>query len=103
MRIPSAVLRDTVVVETYLGDGAHGPDYADPVTVRCVIRARRRLVRGADGNVALCETSFDAAAKDAGRFTPESRITVDGHATTVITSSPQHVNGRVSHTVVDCR
>lgn len=70
-------------VETYEGDGAYGPVYAEPVTVACFIDGRERLVRTPNGDQVASNTTVYAALADADRFAPESRVTVREEQRTV--------------------
>lgn len=74
-----------VTVETYDGQGAYGEIYGPPRTVRCLVDDRRRLVRTAQGDEVVSETTIVC---DLGEdIPPESRITVGGRATTVIATT----------------
>lgn len=86
MNLPGWLQRHTVEVEAYLGDGAYGPIYAAPVTVRCLIDDTRRLVRNANGDEVTAETTLYVGDLDAN-IPPESRVTVNGRTTTVLSVS----------------
>lgn len=78
--------RHEVTVEAYQGDGAYGPVYAAPATVRCFVDDKRRLVRTAEGDEAVSETTLYVGDLTAD-IPPESRVTVNGRTTTVLTVS----------------
>lgn len=49
MKIPTAVLRETLSVEAFEGSSAYGPVYSDPETVKARVEGKRRLVRSTSG------------------------------------------------------
>jgi len=51
--IPSALLRQMVSIEPYLGETASGPDFGDAVTVAGRLRPSRRWVSTTPGSDAL--------------------------------------------------
>jgi len=102
VKIRRSLLKDTVSVETWKGEGAYGPLYEDLVTVRWNYDGKRRLVRGANGEEVVSEGTGQAHPDDAAQFTPESRLTIDGRSSTVLTASPQSVRGHVHHVKVAC-
>lgn len=76
---------NTVTVETYLGDGAFGPRYADPVEVNCWLENGNNLVRDATGMEVVSSAAVHGPLEQAQAFTPESRVTTtDGRTTHVI-------------------
>lgn len=75
----------TVTVERYAGQGPYGPSYDDAATVRCNVETVRRLVRDVDGREAVSETTL-TIGPDVAELPAESRVTVDGTITTVITA-----------------
>lgn len=79
----------TATVETYQGTGAYGDVYAAPVVVACFAEAKRRLVRAKDGQETVSESTLYMGAADGGLFVPDSRVTVGGKVSYVIT---QNVN-----------
>ena len=93
MKIRRSLLKETATVETYTGEGAYGPVYADAVTVRCRVDRTRRLVRTAEGREAVSELTLEIHPNDADRFTPESRVSLDGRVSTVITCSRETYRG----------
>ena len=58
--IPAFLLRHTVVVKPFEGEGPFGPTFGDPVTVRCLVDERRRLVRGPTGSEVVSEATVYA-------------------------------------------
>jgi hypothetical protein len=89
--IPGWLLRRMgwdITVEPYQGDGPWGPSYGEPVTVRALMDAARRLVRDAEGAEVVSGTTVRVRLVDAGHFPPGSRVTLpDGTAPTVITTA----------------
>lgn len=84
MLIPGWLLRHTVTVETYLGDSANGPVWADPVTVACFLDEQTRQVRAPDGREVVSSATVYCRL-DAVDAQPESRVTLPGgRQTTVI-------------------
>lgn len=102
MKIRRSQLKDTVSVETFAGEGAYGAVYAAPVTVRWNYDGKRRLVRGANGEEVVSEGTGQAHPDDAGVFTPETRLTIDGRASSVIAASPQTFRGGMVLVAVTC-
>ncbi|MFD5266753.1 hypothetical protein [Streptomyces sp. NPDC058335] len=84
MKLPGVWLRHTVSVEEYEGESAAGPVYANPVTVRCFLEEKTRLVRASDGREVTSAATFYCRL-DALAAPPESRVTLPGgRQTTVI-------------------
>jgi hypothetical protein len=89
--IPAFLMRHTMIVEPYLGNGAHGPIYGPPVTVMCFVEDKRRLIRGLDGSEVVSEsTSYCPLGTDAPA---ESRVQVNGRVTTVISAGRRDGGG----------
>jgi hypothetical protein len=92
-----------VSIETYSGSGSVGPVYAASVDRYCGVAWTRQLVRGPDGSEEVSEFTITAAAADEALFEPESRITVAGRPSTVITANAVNFGGQVTHVEVACR
>jgi hypothetical protein len=91
-QIPGWLLRHTVTVEAYEGEGAHGPVYAAGVSVRALVRPQTRMVRAADGREVVSSSS--AFARRGLTAPPGSRVTLpDGRTTTVIAFLDQDGGG----------
>ncbi|MFE9645316.1 hypothetical protein ACFYO0_14605 [Streptomyces sp. NPDC006365] len=92
MVIPGYLLRHEVVVEPYEGDSAYGPVYAAPVTVRCFLEEKNRLVRDKDGREVTSSSTFRCrlGAVDAP---PDSRVTLPGGRQTTVISQARHDGG----------
>jgi hypothetical protein len=101
--IPRSLLRDSIAVEAYSGDGAYGPVYAGSVTVLGKVSYMRQLVRDADGEEVVSEVTAYVHPDDAAPFVPESRVTIDGRATTVIGAGPQGRPGEAVQVKVTCK
>ena len=82
MRFPD-LFAHQATVETYQGAAAMGDLYADPVTVKGYLDDGIVRVQGADGEQLMQKSTFYADISDADKFTPESRITVNGRASQV--------------------
>lgn len=82
-RLPGRVMRHTITVEPYLGDGAYGPLYGPPASVRCFLDEQTRMVRSPDGRQV---TSTSTAYCPLATVCPtESRITLaDGRKPLII-------------------
>ena len=102
MKIRRAFLKDTVTVETYVGQTAYGPKYAAALTVPCHIDVKRRLVRNANGVETVSSATLLVHPDDVAAFAAESRLTLSGAQSTVILTHPQTVRGQMSHAEVDC-
>lgn len=79
----------TATVETYQGSGAYGDVYAAPVVVACFAEAKRRLVRAKDGQETVSESTLYMGTVNGALCVPDSRVTVAGKVSYVIT---QNVN-----------
>ncbi|MFE3449627.1 hypothetical protein ACFXJ8_11895 [Nonomuraea sp. NPDC059194] len=89
--LPAWLLRHTVIVEPFEGEGPFGPEFGDQVTERAFIDEKRRLVRDAEGVEVVSETTVYmrlAATCPAG-----SRMIVNGRLTYVITASRRDGGG----------
>lgn len=89
MSLARLVSGDTVTVTAYLGETAYGPKYASPVQVDGRVEADRKLVRNANGDEVLSETTIFVlpdvgAARAVDLFVPESVVTHEGRASVVI-------------------
>lgn len=102
MKVRRSLLKSVALVETYAGDGAYGPVYAPAVSVPCAVDSRHRLVRNGNGDEVMAETVVIVHPEDASSFTPESRLTIDGRASTVISVGPLALRGSTSHIEVTC-
>jgi hypothetical protein len=106
VKIRRSLLKDLVTVESYTGDGAYGPNFDAPVTVKVNVDQTRRLVRNTAGDEVVSEATLnihpqprDEATGElldaTALFTPESRVTIDGRGARVIGVKPNTVRGRV--------
>ncbi|SDL17994.1 hypothetical protein SAMN04488074_109209 [Lentzea albidocapillata subsp. violacea] len=92
MQIPAVLLPHTVTVRPYLGTGAYGDVWGDPVVVREVfVEDRRRLVRNQSGEELVSESTV--------RTRPGVRIPVSSKVT-VWQGTPLERTGRVITTSV---
>jgi len=103
VKVRRSLLKSTVSVETYTGDGAYGPIYDPvPVIVRWNYDAKRRRVINANGDEAISEGSGTIHPDDAALFVPESRLTFDGRTSTVMATKSVSYRGAVSYVEVTC-
>ena len=89
MKIRRSLLKDTVHVESFDGEGAYGPLFASSVSVRCNVDNTVRLVRNSNGEEVVSQATLLVHPADASLFTPESRVAIDTRKSFVISSSPQ--------------
>lgn len=85
-------------VETYQGTNGYGKDVFDaPFAVTppagCFIEPKRRLVRSGTGEQVVSESTVYTYPVHAARFTPGSRVTVNGTVVTVIVAAPFESGG----------
>lgn len=98
---PARHLTESVTVQTYGGEGAYGPTYAAEVSTFCQLDAGRRLVRSQAGDEVVSESTLrlspdlDPALDIEVMFPPESRVTVRGKESRVITAKPVLDRGRL--------
>lgn len=111
MKIRRSLLKDLVTVETYTGDGAYGPIFAAPVTVKVNVDQTRKLVRNPAGVEVVSEATLmvhphpiDEATglllEAAALFAPESRVTIAGRISTVLIMKPNTIQGRIVYVSV---
>lgn len=87
--IPKRLLRDSISVQTYSGDGAYGPVPSAAVTVLGKVSMTRQLVRNKDGEEVVSEMTVYVRPNDAAYFPPESLVTADGRTSKVIALAVQ--------------
>lgn len=75
----------TVSVQTYQGtNGAGVKTYATAQSVPCFLSRKLRFVRDANGNQITSSATVSADTVWAAMLTAQSKVTVDGRVTTVI-------------------
>lgn len=97
MRVPSYLLRQTAAVATYLGSGARGKRYADPVDVRCRLEAVSSTVRRPDGQEVTVSGRMFCFPEAIDVVKDESRVTHEGDAYTVAVVRKRFGRHRMSH------
>lgn len=102
MKVRRSLLKDTVAVETYSGEGAYGPVYAAAANVPCHIDNDERLVRSMGGDEVVSSARLTIHPANAAAFTPESRLTIQGRSSTVISTNVKTVRGSACHAEVIC-
>jgi hypothetical protein len=83
----------TAQVETWEGAGAYGDVYAAPVVVSCFAEDKIQLVRAKDGQQVVSGSTLYMAAVDGDLFVPDSRVTVDGRFSYVLTQNTNDAPG----------
>jgi len=101
--LPRSLRRDLITVEELFGEGGDGPVYDDPVTVLGKVSFMRQLVRDAVGEETISEVTAYLHPDDAAPFVPESRVTIAGLVTYVITAGPQGRPGEAVQVKVTCK
>lgn len=74
----------TVSVETYQGESGVGESYASATPVQCFVDDTTHLVRNSAGEEVASSGAVYAGTADAGKFTVESRVIVNGRRTRVL-------------------
>jgi hypothetical protein len=97
-----AMFQDTVSIETYSGESAYGPIYAASANVVCKVSTARQLVRNSAGDEVVSEATLYVLPADATPFTPESRVTIAGRMSTVLSVAPQTARGVTVVVKVTC-
>ena len=91
MRIPGALLRQTVTVSAYLGETAVGPSYDIPEEIRARVEYRRRRVTRADGADVVAEATMVVRP---GTVIPlESQVDVDDVVFRVVQAGDHQAHG----------
>lgn len=101
--IPRRLLKDVVTVQSYQGETAVGPDYADPVSAYGRVEMVRQLVRDSSGSEVLSEMTIYLHPDDAAPFVAESLVTFDGYVTTVLAASTHSRPGQAVLAKAVCR
>lgn len=89
--LPDWLLVHTVIVEPFEGEGPFGKEYGAEVPVRCFVDDKRRMVRNATGAEVVSESTFYAPLSTVCPV--ESRVTVNGRQTIVLSSSRRDGGG----------
>lgn len=89
--LPGFLLRHTVLVQPFEGEGPIGPEYGEQTAVACFVDDKRRMVRDADGSEVVSETTVYMRLGET--CPPGSRLVVNGRTTYAITSSPRDGGG----------
>lgn len=77
----------TITVETYAGESARGRVFAAPVQRSVFLSQSRTQVRNSSGELTLSQSTVYDVPDAASLYTPESRITLPGQKTIVLTIS----------------
>ncbi|MCM2420303.1 hypothetical protein [Streptomyces sp. RKAG293] len=89
MRVPVALLRHRITVESYAGESAYGPQYRHPIPdVPALVDETPRLVRAPDGRQVVA--SATVIAGPALDCPPGSRLTLPGGRTTTAITVAHH-------------
>jgi hypothetical protein len=95
----------TIMVETFEGTGAMGDVYAVPQYVDGLLEGKVILVRDAAGQQVVSSSQFYTDAANTDVFAPDSRVTVDGRISYVI-SQNRADSGRMQlpdHAAIYCK
>jgi len=95
----------TIMVETFEGVGASGDVYAVPQYVAGFLEGKNITVRDASGNMVTAGSTFYTDSAYADLFTPDTRVTVDGRVSYVITQNRNDSGslGLPDHTMVQIK
>jgi hypothetical protein len=95
----------TIMVETFEGTGASGDVYAVPQYVAGFLEGKNVLVRDAAGNMVTAGSTFYTDSAYADLFTPDTRVTIDGRVSYVITQNRNDSGslGLPDHTMVQIK
>lgn len=89
--LPAFLLRHTVSVEPYLGQGGAGPRYGSAVPVRCFVDEARRKVRNLLGEEVVSEAT---AYCPLGTTAPEkSRVTLPSERVAYVIATKRRDGG----------
>lgn len=96
-------LTQSVFVEPYKGAGAEGAVFDPPqLAAGVMIDDTRRLIRAAEGNETVSETTLQVPSELKDRFGLHDRVTLpDGRQTTVLRVSSPEVYGIFDFVVVN--
>jgi hypothetical protein len=93
--IPCYLLGQDITIEPYMGEGAYGPTFGAPVTIRARVEGRRRVVRRADGETVTSTATAIVGPDDT--VAVESRATYSGQTYEVAEVVDQLAQRRVHH------
>lgn len=102
MKVRRSMLKNTVTVSPYTGDGAYGPIYGAAVAVKCNIDSTRRLLVNGQGEQVISETTLQVHPYESSLFTPEATVTISGNLSRVIAITPYYYRGDVFYVQVAC-
>lgn len=94
--IPLQYLVHTVDVDPYTGSGAYGDVY-DPTVmgVPCFADDKRQLIRNADGQEVVSETTLYLRLAHEASFPPGSRVTVPSGRQAVVIKTAARTDGDI--------
>lgn len=96
MKLPPLLFKNTVTVEPSIGETGMGKKFGSPVTVKCRVISRRRLVKSGTGEDLVSDATIQADADapiDLG-----ARVTLDGRKLSAIqVLKPEALNGKPTH------
>ncbi len=101
--VPRHLLRDSVVVEAYSGEGAYGPVLSAAVTVACRASWTRQVVLNADGEEVVSELTLYVHPDDVTPFVPQSVVTIGTYASRVMAVARETRPGETVLYRVTCR
>lgn len=77
----------TVTVETWLGTGAAGDVYEAPADVKGFLEGKVQLVRDSTGQEITANSTFYCDVADAGKFTPDTKVSSAGRVSRVVSQN----------------
>lgn len=89
--VPGYLLRHQVTIEPYAGQGGNGPTYGAAVLVRCFREDARKMVRNAQGEQVVSETTCYCPVGTVAP--PLSRVTVGSRVAYVINTKDRDGGG----------
>lgn len=91
--IPDGFLVHEAEIQKYTGTGARGDIFAAPVTIRCIIDSKRRLVRSLDGKEVVSEATVITRREHLPLCVPRSKIKLGGRDTVIILAADRTDGG----------
>ena len=83
----------TVTAEPYLGAGANGAKYDDPVTFPAFVEQKRQIVRDANGEQVVSSTTVYCDPAYAANLAPKSRVTFAAGRKSIVIIRADHDSG----------
>lgn len=91
--IPVYLLRHTITVEAFTGDGPFGPTFGPPVPVRCLLDESTQLARSGGVDQVTANATAYAPVPAAEQVPVGSRVTLPSGRVTTVTAAAVHTGG----------